>query len=212
MELTDLLTFSAVARTGGITRAAEELNTVQSNVTQRVKALEAEIGTALFGFLMLPSVYLLGRELEDETLGLLAVFLAAISFWAVAISRVGLRFPLSPLFIAPALFLVLRGLRTGRRNDFLIAGVVLGISLFGYSPIRVLPIALAVVVGLFLLWPAARGRRRRSGRHHGAGGLGPRGTRPVACGGRAAQGRLHGTRDYLLDLPPGAGPGPRGMA
>ena len=48
MELTDLMTFSAVARTGGITRAAEELNTVQSNVTQRVKALEAEIGTALF--------------------------------------------------------------------------------------------------------------------------------------------------------------------
>jgi DNA-binding transcriptional LysR family regulator len=48
VELTDLMTFSAVARTGGITRAAEELNTVQSNVTQRIKALEAEIGTALF--------------------------------------------------------------------------------------------------------------------------------------------------------------------
>ncbi|WP_448043969.1 LysR substrate-binding domain-containing protein [Bradyrhizobium liaoningense] len=48
MELSDLQTFAAVARTGGITRAAEELNTVQSNVTQRVKALEAEIGTALF--------------------------------------------------------------------------------------------------------------------------------------------------------------------
>ena len=48
MELSDLTTFSAVARNGGITRAAEELNTVQSNVTQRVKALEAEIGTALF--------------------------------------------------------------------------------------------------------------------------------------------------------------------
>ena len=48
MELSDLVTFSAVARTGGITRAADELNTVQSNVTQRVKALEAEIGTPLF--------------------------------------------------------------------------------------------------------------------------------------------------------------------
>src|SRR6201986_1088400 len=48
MELTDLVTFSAVARSGGITRAAEELNTVQSNVTQRVKALEAEIGATLF--------------------------------------------------------------------------------------------------------------------------------------------------------------------
>ncbi len=48
MELTDLQTFAAVARTGGITRAAETLNTVQSNVTQRIKALEAEIGAALF--------------------------------------------------------------------------------------------------------------------------------------------------------------------
>src|SRR4051795_8165109 len=48
MELSDLQTFATVARLGGITRAADELNTVQSNVTQRVKALEAEIGTALF--------------------------------------------------------------------------------------------------------------------------------------------------------------------
>src|ERR1700724_336923 len=48
MELIDLLTFATVARTGGITRAADELNTVQSNITQRVKALEAEIGTLLF--------------------------------------------------------------------------------------------------------------------------------------------------------------------
>src|SRR3981081_2063798 len=48
VELTDLQTFATVARTGGITRAAEALNTVQSNVTQRIKGLEAEIGTALF--------------------------------------------------------------------------------------------------------------------------------------------------------------------
>ena len=48
MELIDLLTFSTVARLGGITRAADELNTVQSNITQRIKSLEAEIGTPLF--------------------------------------------------------------------------------------------------------------------------------------------------------------------
>jgi LysR family transcriptional regulator, cell division regulator len=48
VELSDLLTFAMVAHTGGITRAAEALNTVQSNVTQRIKALEGEIGTALF--------------------------------------------------------------------------------------------------------------------------------------------------------------------
>ena len=48
MELSDLTTFSAVARTGGVTRAADELNTVQSNITNRIKVLEAEIGTPLF--------------------------------------------------------------------------------------------------------------------------------------------------------------------
>src|SRR5580704_13493533 len=48
MEMSDLMTFATVARTGGITRAADELNTVQSNITQRIKALEAEIGTPLF--------------------------------------------------------------------------------------------------------------------------------------------------------------------
>jgi len=48
MELSDLVTFSTVARLGAVTRAADELNTVQSNITHRVKALEAEIGTPLF--------------------------------------------------------------------------------------------------------------------------------------------------------------------
>ena len=48
MELLDLATFSTVARCGSITRAAGELNTVQSNVTNRIKALEAEIGVPLF--------------------------------------------------------------------------------------------------------------------------------------------------------------------
>lgn len=33
MDVADLETFEAVARTGGITRAARELHTVQSNVT-----------------------------------------------------------------------------------------------------------------------------------------------------------------------------------
>lgn len=48
MELQDLATFAAVARHGGISRAARQLNTVQSNVTARVRALEHEIGVALF--------------------------------------------------------------------------------------------------------------------------------------------------------------------
>jgi DNA-binding transcriptional LysR family regulator len=44
----DLRIFAAVARLGGMNRAAAALNTVQSNVTARVKALEVDIGCALF--------------------------------------------------------------------------------------------------------------------------------------------------------------------
>src|SRR5262249_44864629 len=45
---TDLNFFLAVATAGGIGRAASELNTVQSNVTQRIRALEAQLGVQLF--------------------------------------------------------------------------------------------------------------------------------------------------------------------
>ena len=48
MELSDLVTFSTVARLGGITHAADELNTVQSNVTRRIRTLESELNVALF--------------------------------------------------------------------------------------------------------------------------------------------------------------------
>ena len=40
MDTRDLTTFETVARLGGMGRAARELNTVQSNVTQRVRRLE----------------------------------------------------------------------------------------------------------------------------------------------------------------------------
>jgi DNA-binding transcriptional LysR family regulator len=48
MELADLATFEAVARTGTMTGAAAGLMTVQSNVTARVRLLERELGVALF--------------------------------------------------------------------------------------------------------------------------------------------------------------------
>ena len=48
MDLSDLNIFRAVVREGGITRAAEKLNRVQSNVTTRVRQLEEDLGVELF--------------------------------------------------------------------------------------------------------------------------------------------------------------------
>jgi DNA-binding transcriptional LysR family regulator len=48
MDADDLRVFEAVARLGGMNRAATELHTVQSNVSTRIQALEVQIGASLF--------------------------------------------------------------------------------------------------------------------------------------------------------------------
>src|SRR5262249_62101109 len=48
MDAADLKIFEAVARTGSMNKATAVLHTVQSNVTARIQALEAELGCKLF--------------------------------------------------------------------------------------------------------------------------------------------------------------------
>lgn len=48
MDSADLKVFEAVARLGGMNRAAGELHTVQSNVTARIRQLEEQLGVPLF--------------------------------------------------------------------------------------------------------------------------------------------------------------------
>ncbi|WP_019637235.1 LysR family transcriptional regulator [Paenibacillus fonticola] len=48
MDLNDLRIFQMVALHGSVSRAAEELNYVQSNVTARIKLLEKELETPMF--------------------------------------------------------------------------------------------------------------------------------------------------------------------
>ncbi|WP_144107923.1 LysR family transcriptional regulator [Paraburkholderia sp. BCC1886] len=48
MDSGDLMVFAAVARMGSITKAALFLDTVQSNVTQRIRRLEEELAVPLF--------------------------------------------------------------------------------------------------------------------------------------------------------------------
>jgi LysR family transcriptional regulator, cell division regulator len=77
MDAADLKVFEAVARLGGMGRAAEALHTVQSNVTAHVRQLEQELGTPLFrrhargveltpaGRRLLPYALRMARLLED---------------------------------------------------------------------------------------------------------------------------------------------------
>lgn len=76
MELNELRIFLAVTRSGGVTRAAESLNYVQSNVTARIRQLEESLGVPLFyrknrGMLLTPHGELL-RNYAEQIINLAA--------------------------------------------------------------------------------------------------------------------------------------------
>lgn len=124
-----------------------------------VSYLTLKIGTALAGLLTLPFLYLFGKEVGGRKVGLVAMALAGFAYWPNVISRVGLRFPLYPLFAAPALYFLARGLRRRSRNDLLWCGLFVGLGLHGYTPARAIPIAVAVGVGIYMLYRSSRGHR-----------------------------------------------------
>ena len=125
--------------------------------------LSLKIGTVLAGLLTLPYLYLLGKEFGNRRIGLYAMLFAGIAYWPNVISRVGLRFPLYPLFVAPTLYYLLRGLRTSRLNDFLLAGLALGIGLHGYTPIRILPLLILAAILLYVMHGAPREGKAQAG-------------------------------------------------
>ncbi len=121
-----------------------------------------KIGTALAGLFALPFIYLLGVEIANKRAGLIAMVFAGIAYWPNVISRVGLRFSIYPLFVAPTLYFLIRGLRRSNRNDFILAGLFLGIGLHGYTPFRIVPLVVLVAVGLFLLHSQSKGFRTQT--------------------------------------------------
>ncbi len=124
--------------------------------------LSLKLGTALLGIFTLPYIYWLGKEYGNERVGLFALFLFGIAYWPNVISRIGLRFPLYPLFVAPTLLYLTRGLRTRNRNDFILSGFFLGLGLHGYSPFRIVPIFVLAAFILYMLHVKSKETRQQA--------------------------------------------------
>lgn len=122
--------------------------------------LSLKLGTSIAGLMTLLYLYLLGKEIANRRVGLFAVTLAGVSYWLNVITRVGLRFSLYPLFVAPTLYYLIRALRRPNPKDYILCGFFLGLGLHGYSPFRVVPLIVLVAVGLALLHGATPHRRR----------------------------------------------------
>jgi len=122
--------------------------------------LSLKLGTAIAGLMTLVYIYLLGKEIANPRVGLFAMTLAGVSYWLNVITRVGLRFSLYPLFVAPTLYYLIRALRRPNAKDFILCGLFLGLGLHGYSPFRLVPLVVVVAVGLALLHRATPAQRR----------------------------------------------------
>lgn len=120
-----------------------------------------KMGTALIGTLTIPFVFLLARELGGRLAGCVAALFFAVSAWPVEISRAALRFPYAPFAAAPALWFLLRWMRTRDRKDALFCGLSIGIGLYGYTPIRVVVPALVLGMVIAFFDPARRAMRRQ---------------------------------------------------
>ena len=113
-----------------------------------VSYLNLKVVAVFANLLTLFFIYLLGKEVGNRWVGLGAAFLAGIAYWPLVFTRVALRIPYYPLFVAPVMYFLIRGLRRGSIQDILWTGFFLGLGLHGYTPFRIMPI---FVVFVFLI-------------------------------------------------------------
>jgi hypothetical protein len=135
--------------------------------------LTLKVLTVIEGLISIPLLWWMGREVigsEDRKLGnlvgLMLAGLVAVSYWHVALSRLGLRIILTVIFTALLVIFLSRALRYNRRGDFIKAGLVLGFGLYAYQAVRMLPVVILIGVGLaivFHLLSRLLKRRREEG-------------------------------------------------
>lgn len=114
--------------------------------------------TVIEGLVTLPILVMVGVELLGERrrklgilAGLLLAGLVAVSYWHAALSRLGLRIVLTPLFTSLLFIYLARAMRRNQRSDYVKAALALGFGLYAYQAARMLPIAVVVGVAMAML-------------------------------------------------------------
>jgi 4-amino-4-deoxy-L-arabinose transferase-like glycosyltransferase len=116
--------------------------------------LAVRLPAAILGTLLIPATYVLGRGLYDRRVGLWAAAVVAITFWPVALSRIGLRAGGLPVFAALSLGAAAWGWRLApghpRRVPLIaLGGALYGFTFYTYLASRFTPLAL---FALLILW------------------------------------------------------------
>lgn len=113
------------------------------------------LSSAIFGIFTVIGLYFLAKKMFSPTIGILAAFLMATSFWHINFSRIGFRAIAAPFFLTWAiyfLFLAFDRLKTNKRNYFIaaaISGLLYGFGFHTYIAYRVTPILLVFIFWIF---------------------------------------------------------------
>jgi 4-amino-4-deoxy-L-arabinose transferase-like glycosyltransferase len=112
------------------------------------------VPAAIFGILTVWGVYLLAGALFPRSIGLLAAFFTAASFWHLLFSRLGLRAIGAPLFTVWTLYFLIDAIHRGGAGrpyfrQSVAAGLCCGLGFYTYIAYRVIPalILLALIFG-----------------------------------------------------------------
>jgi len=127
-----------------------------------VSFLNLKIVAVFANLLTLFFIYLLGKEYGDRWVGLAAVLFAGMAYWPLLFTRLALRIPYYPLFVAPVMYFMVRGLRRQNLPDILWAGFFLGLGLHGYTPYRIVPLLVVLGVVFYILHTANKNLRLRA--------------------------------------------------
>jgi 4-amino-4-deoxy-L-arabinose transferase-like glycosyltransferase len=98
--------------------------------------LSVRLLTALMGFLTLPVVYLLAKEMFSKKIALVSTFLLAVSHLHIQFSRISPTTSLDPFLSSLAFLFLYRGFRDNRRRDWVYSALVMGLGLYFYVGAR----------------------------------------------------------------------------
>lgn len=124
-----------------------------------VSFLNLKVVAVFANLLTLFFIYLLGKELGNKWVGLTAALFAGMAYWPLLFTRLALRIPYYPLFVAPVMYFMVRGLRRQNIHDVLWTGFFLGLGLHGYTPFRIVPVFVVLGIIIFLVHKPARNKR-----------------------------------------------------
>ncbi len=107
----------------------------------------ARASSAVLGLIAIPVTYVFIRDLFNRRTAICgALFLAAFHFH-IQYSRESMPNILDPIFIPLVLLFCYRALRDGRRIDYAIAGLTLGLTLYTWISARLIPLEVAALTG-----------------------------------------------------------------